>query len=64
MDNETGETIAIKIIDLENAEEDINEIMKEINALRQCDSDYVTRYYASFTVGPELWIIMVITYIL
>jgi len=58
IDNETGETVAIKIIDLDATEDDINDIMKEIIALRECDSKYVTQYFHSFNIGPELWIVM------
>jgi len=58
IDNETGETVAIKIIDLDSTEDDINDIMKEIVALRECDSKYVTQYFHSFNIGPELWIVM------
>jgi len=58
IDNETSETVAIKIIDLDSTEDDINDIMKEIIALRECDSKYVTQYYHSFNIGPELWIVM------
>merc|ERR1719295_2338740 len=54
----TSETVAIKIIDLDSTEDDINDIMKEIVALRECDSKYVTKYFHSFNIGPELWIVM------
>eukprot|EP01083_Nonionella_stella_P118641 354250_1 len=58
LDNESGETVAIKVIDLDSTEDDINDIMKEIIALRECDSKYVTQYFHSFNIGPELWIVM------
>eukprot|EP00490_Sorites_sp_Unknown_P012850 CAMPEP_0114658026 /NCGR_PEP_ID=MMETSP0191-20121206/14975_1 /TAXON_ID=126664 /ORGANISM="Sorites sp." /LENGTH=432 /DNA_ID=CAMNT_0001878915 /DNA_START=16 /DNA_END=1315 /DNA_ORIENTATION=+ len=58
IDTETGMSVAIKIIDLDSTNDDIEDIMKEIVALRDCDSKYVTKYYSSFNIGPELWIVM------
>ncbi|CAE6526729.1 unnamed protein product [Rhizoctonia solani] len=57
-DNKTGQTVAVKQIDLEDTDDDITEIQQEIAHLAQCDSDYVTRYYGSFVKGYKLWIIM------
>lgn len=33
---------------------------REIEMLKTCHSDNIVRYYASFTRGAELWIVMVI----
>jgi len=41
---ETRETVAIKVIDLDYAEDDVDDIMKEIAILAQMNSKYVTRY--------------------
>lgn len=58
VDKRTGHAVAIKVIDIESAEDEVEDIIQEIAILSELQSPYVTKYYGSYAKGAELWIVM------
>lgn len=53
--------MAIKVLNLDTAEDDVRDVQQEItllSQLAQVDAQNVTRYYGSYLLGSKLWIIM------
>ena len=53
-----GDIVAIKVIDLEKAQDEIDDIQAEVRVMATCQSEYVTRYHSSYTVATRLFIVM------
>ena len=47
IDNRTQEVVAIKIIHLQEVEDQIDDIQEEIMVLSQFNSNYITKYFGS-----------------
>ncbi|XP_070534549.1 serine/threonine-protein kinase 3-like [Ptychodera flava] len=52
---ETGQLLAIKQVPVDT---DLQEIIKEISIMQQCDSHYIVKYYGSYFKNTDLWIVM------
>lgn len=50
---ESGTTVAVKIIAVED---DIDDVMREIEILRRCKSEYIVQYFGSYFKGTDLWV--------
>lgn len=58
VDKRSGQSVAIKVIDVENAEDEVEDIIQEISILSELHSPYVTQYHGSYLKGSDLWIVM------
>ncbi|KAK7603091.1 hypothetical protein V9T40_003090 [Parthenolecanium corni] len=52
---ESGQVLAIKQVPVDT---DLQEIIKEISIMQQCNSPYVVKYYGSYFKNTNLWIVM------
>lgn len=55
MHKESGQQLAIKQVPVDS---DLQDIIKEISIMQQCDSQYVVKYYGSYFKNTDLWIVM------
>ncbi|KAF2098608.1 Pkinase-domain-containing protein [Rhizodiscina lignyota] len=58
VDKRTGQAVAIKIIDVEAQDDEVEDVIQEIAILSELNSPYVTKYHGSYLKGSELWIVM------
>jgi serine/threonine-protein kinase 24/25/MST4 len=58
IDNNTGTFVAIKVVNLEEDNDGIEEIKREVSVLCHCFSPYVIKYHGSYLNGSQLWIVM------
>jgi len=61
-DVQSNEIVAVKLVDLEDAEDDVADIQREITLLAQCSSPYVTRYMSSTLVPGTSKLAIVMEY--
>ncbi len=50
---ESRQVVAIKKVPF-----DLQDMIKEISIMQQCDSPHVVKYYGTYFKGSELWIVM------
>ncbi len=53
LNKKDGNIYACKIVAVEN---DISEVEKEINILRQCESPHIVSYFGSYKKDSNLWV--------
>lgn len=54
----TGNIVAVKVVNLEHTDEDINLLAQEIFFLAELKSPYITNYISTMTEDVSMWIIM------
>ncbi|KAK5708907.1 Serine/threonine-protein kinase PAK 6 [Elasticomyces elasticus] len=58
IEKRTGRLVAIKVIDVESANDDVEHILHEVSILAELKSPYLTQYYGSYLKNSSLWIVM------
>lgn len=58
LDKHTNTLVAIKIINLEDAGDEVEDVHQEISVMSNISCPQLTKYYASHVYGENLWIIM------
>lgn len=58
LDTETQTVVAVKVINLDECHDEIEGIQQEVTVMAQLNTAHVAKYYRSFLVGPELYIVM------
>jgi serine/threonine-protein kinase 24/25/MST4 len=57
-DNQRGSYVAVKIIDLENAADEVQDVHREIAVMSNVHCPQLTQYFSSYVIASELWIVM------
>jgi serine/threonine-protein kinase 24/25/MST4 len=50
--------VAVKVVDLEDTEEVLDDLQREIKILSECNNPRVTNFYESFINESKLYIVM------
>lgn len=56
---ESGQVLAIKQVPVDT---DLQEIIKEISIMQQCDSVFIVKYYGSYFKNTDLWVRLAAVY--
>jgi serine/threonine protein kinase len=54
----TSTTVAVKLIDLEDVGDELDDVHQEIAVMSDVNCPQLIKYYASYIIGMNLWIIM------
>lgn len=54
----TGRVVAIKVVDVDDASEEIDDVLIEVSMLCQMRSQYITECYSVFLSHTEMWMVM------
>jgi serine/threonine protein kinase len=52
----TGEIVAIKIVSVDETDQGLDPIRREISALRECNHPNIVRYFGSYFKDDYLWV--------
>ena len=61
IEKSTGTVVALKIINLDTEDDDVEDIQREVNLLTQlrgAEKNNITQYYGCYLEGPRVWIVM------
>lgn len=58
IDRTTSKVVAIKVVNLEQTDDEIEVLVQEITFLSQMRSPYITHYYQTFVSDVSMWIVM------
>lgn len=58
IDNVTGSIVAAKLINLESAGDELESVQQEIAVMSNSTCKQLTKYFASYLYGSQLWIVM------
>lgn len=58
LEKKTSKIVAIKVVNLEETDDEIDVLVQEISFLSQLRSNYITNYYQTFVKDVCMWIVM------
>jgi serine/threonine-protein kinase 24/25/MST4 len=58
LDRVSGAVVACKLINLDDASDELEDVQQEISIMSNCQCTQLTQYYTSFLSGSQLWIVM------